>query len=156
MFAALLLSACGIDYSKDYSNTATIKIESPYSFSKPINSRALDSDGTEIPAEITQILFNLSTLDGDLIKEIDLLNEAGSVEFRVTTGQTYTLSGTALAADEQLYFGSQVIAELKAGETRSVSISLDAQLQISLDLGTDGNSEKPLDIKIAVGDEQST
>jgi len=145
---SIVIQGCGMERSSS-SNTATIVIESPKSLNKAVNGRA--SDEQSIPAEVTEIIFKLSALNGETITEYDLLLQS-NIEFTVLAGRSYALIGSAKANEEVLFYGEKVITPLNSGEVRQVGIELQAQLKIALNIQQQSSStEKPTAIQIPVG-----
>jgi len=151
LFLIVFLQSCAVEKSESQ-NIASIIIENPELKSKPNYARVLSRDSDEIPSEVTQIIFKLSDNIGELIAEYDMLKEKRDIEFKVLPNHTYTLTGSAKASDEILYYSSEIITGLRPGEARKIPISLLPQLQLSLNLRTnDGQAEKPSEIKVPVG-----
>jgi len=152
-----ILQGCGIELPKE-KNTATIIIDNPYASSKtkPNYARTVESLNESLPSELTQILFRLTTHNENLVAEYDALGGQQTIEFTVLTNKTYILSGTAKNGEETLFFGSQVIENMQAGEARKVALSLESQLQLALNVQTGDPSEKPQQISVTVGSNEQT
>jgi len=156
LFIIFFIQGCGVELPKE-SNSASIRLENPLFHSKPGFNRAIESENETIPAELTQLIFTLTTLDGNVISQYDGLDELEVIEFKVLPDLTYQLTGEAKVGEEILYSGSETITAMRPREVRSVSISLLSQLQLALNLQTDNEqAEKPSQVKVAVGSSDKT
>ena len=155
---ALFLAACGTETSPLSPDEAMLVINMPKMKS---TARAVDTNGTTIPAEIDEICFRVNEVTGSQICKTPPYADAMAVQFRLPADRAYTVTGTAKAGLETLYEGSEPIPSLAPGETRHAPVSLLAKIKLALSLSSDvvgpqGGGASGAPIQLLVGQRDST
>jgi|GEM_PF-372156 len=130
----MLLASCGSEHTPLGPNEAMLVINMP---SMKSSARALDTKGSPIPAEVTEILFEVADAAGTKIGEAQDFLKVKSVQFALGADRNYTITGTAKFGTVTLYQGSETVAALQPGETRNVAVSLLAKIKFALSVTSD-------------------
>lgn len=104
---------------------------------RQIQSSVTNDVGGLIPSEIDSIVVDIQTEDNVILDSADMLALTGDVLFSIPAGASYRVRGRAFAGGELLFSGESELTHVTAGETTSVSLILQDQVQLSFEIFAD-------------------
>lgn len=137
LFITVLMAVLvvGCSNSDNGSGRATLVIQ----FAPPTakhSARAVDANQTQLPVELTRVVFEVKNDKDELVSEGDWLASNGKLELIVPAGVKHTLTGTAYAGAEILFGGTATVSPLNAGERRQTAIALASKVTIQVSPST--------------------
>jgi len=131
-----LISGCSEFEDNNNSGKATLHISLPFSKSTSSYSRSIASKGGFLPNEITTVSFRLLDSNNYEVSRAIMTEDNNQHSFRVQSGVSYKIIGSAYANEELLYEGESIVPPLDLGELRNVSLSLNSKINIAINLQT--------------------